>query len=117
MKRLVTRREVLRVAGMSAAALPFGTALVSACTRQSGKSTGRPYEGTDEQLLDEIQKASFEFFWNEAGTKSGQVRDRANATTPLKPKEGLNGAPGCSQIETFPELRSLSRQGNILFEP
>jgi hypothetical protein len=96
------------VAGLSAAALPFGTALVSACTKQSSKSTGRPYEGTDEQLLEEIQKASFEFFWNEAEAKSGQVRDRANATTPLKPKEGLNGAPTTAPESSHDHYRMSS---------
>jgi hypothetical protein len=38
-----------------------------------------PHEGTDEQLLDEIQRASFDFFWNEASPKTGQVKDRALA--------------------------------------
>jgi hypothetical protein len=38
-----------------------------------------PYEGTDEQLLDEMQKAMFEFFWNEASPATGQVKDRALA--------------------------------------
>jgi hypothetical protein len=41
--------------------------------------TGAPYEGTDEQLLDEIQRAIFSFFWNEASAKTGQVKDRALA--------------------------------------
>jgi len=41
--------------------------------------TGTPYEGTDEQLLDEIQRATFQFFWDEASHKTGQVKDRALA--------------------------------------
>jgi hypothetical protein len=41
--------------------------------------TGAPYEGTDKQLLDEIQRAIFSFFWNEASPKTGQVKDRALA--------------------------------------
>jgi len=40
---------------------------------------GPPFKGTDEQLLDEIQRASFDFFWNEASPKTGQVKDRALA--------------------------------------
>jgi hypothetical protein len=40
---------------------------------------GTPYQGTDEQLLDEIQKTSFDFFWNEASPATGQVKDRALA--------------------------------------
>lgn len=38
-----------------------------------------PYAGTNEQLLDEIQRGSFEFFWNEASPQTGQVKDRALA--------------------------------------
>jgi hypothetical protein len=41
--------------------------------------SGASFEGTDEQLLDEIQRASFEFFWDEASPKTGQVKDRALA--------------------------------------
>ena len=56
----------------------------SACAKDSSQSyvepKGAPFEGTDEQLLDEIQRASFDFFWNEASTKTGQVKDRALAT-------------------------------------
>jgi hypothetical protein len=40
---------------------------------------GAPYEGSDEQLLDEIQRAAFHFFWNEASQNTGQVKDRALA--------------------------------------
>ncbi len=32
---------------------------------------------TDEQLLDEIQRAAFDFFWTEASPATGQVKDRA----------------------------------------
>ena len=39
--------------------------------------TGTPYVGTDEQLLDEIERATFDFFWNEASATTGQVKDRA----------------------------------------
>jgi len=34
---------------------------------------------SDASLLDEMQRASFDYFWNEADPHSGQVRDRANA--------------------------------------
>jgi hypothetical protein len=36
-----------------------------------------PYQGTDDQLLDEIQRGSFQFFWNETNPATGQVKDRA----------------------------------------
>jgi len=36
-----------------------------------------PYQGTDEQLLDEIERGSFQFFWKETNPSTGQVKDRA----------------------------------------
>jgi len=57
--------------------------VASACKRGTpltfAEPPGAPYEGTDEQLLDEIQRASFDFFWNEASPVTGQVKDRALA--------------------------------------
>jgi len=81
MKVNLTRRELLRMGAIGMAALPFG-GLTAAC--QTGpkilpKPDGAPYQGSDEQLLDEIEKASFEFFWNEASPKTGLIKDRALA--------------------------------------
>jgi hypothetical protein len=66
------RRELLRWCGQGLALAPFFP-LLSA----SEKWQGAPYEGTDEQLLDEIQRASYPFFWNETNPATGQVKDRA----------------------------------------
>jgi hypothetical protein len=41
---------------------------------------GDGYPGTDDQLLEEIEKAGFLFFWEQADASTGQVRDRALAT-------------------------------------
>ena len=41
---------------------------------------GDGYTGTDDQLLEEIEKAGFLFFWEQADTTTGQVKDRALAT-------------------------------------
>jgi len=81
MKTNFTRREVLKLSALGLAALPFGAALAS-CREQTPKFTppnGQPFEGTDEQLLDEVERASFAFFWNEASARTGQVKDRALA--------------------------------------
>ena len=79
--RSFSRREVLK----------FGSAaLVTSCLaprvgRCAGlqkpfvEPSGAPFQGTDDQLLDEIQRTSFDFFWNEASPKTGQVKDRALA--------------------------------------
>lgn len=81
MKFNLTRREILRMGAVGLTALPFG-GVIAAC-RQNPQTftppTGRPYEGTDDQLLDEIEKSSFDYFWNEASPRTGQVKDRALA--------------------------------------
>ncbi len=76
-----TRRELLRLAGFGLAGLPFSG--LGACQDRSGRRfaapSGEPYQGTDEQLLDDIQRGAFEFFWNESSAKTGQTKDRALA--------------------------------------
>ena len=78
---LRTRRELLRLAGLSLAASPL--AAVYGC-RRNGDSryqppSGEPFQGTDEQLLDEIQRTAFAFFWDESSERTGQTKDRALA--------------------------------------
>ena len=71
----------MKICGMSLLVSPLVT--LSACGQRAANSfvepAGAPYEGTDEQLLDEIQRAVFNFFWSEASEKTGQVKDRALA--------------------------------------
>src|SRR6266566_5736079 len=78
---LLTRREVLRIGGIALLASPLMT--LGSCQNHPSPSfvppNGPPFEGTDEQLLDEIERAIFDFFWNEASSKTGQVKDRALA--------------------------------------
>ena len=63
-REFLRRREVLRTGGMALLASPL-MALAS-CQKHASSSfvppNGPPYEGSDEQLLDEIQRASFDFF-------------------------------------------------------
>ena len=80
-ERFLSRREVMRIGGMSLLCSPL--AALAGCgapaSRTYTEPRGAPYEGTDEQLLDEIQRATFSFFWNEASQNTGQVKDRALA--------------------------------------
>jgi len=66
---------------MSLLASPLNT--IASCGERAPQPFAGPagalYEGTDERLLDEIQRATFNFFWNEASPKTGQVKDRALA--------------------------------------
>src|SRR6516225_159234 len=38
-----------------------------------------PNSISEEDLLEELERTAFEFFWNEADPQTGLVRDRANA--------------------------------------
>jgi hypothetical protein len=76
-----SRRELLKLAGLGLVSSSFAPLL--SCQNAPQKSfvppAGSPFQGTDDQLLDEIQRTSFDFFWTEASPKTGQVKDRALA--------------------------------------
>lgn len=74
-RRRFTRREILRIGGLGLAAGSLAAFPVPAFSFSS--NFDNPYSGTDDQLLDEIQRASFQFFWKEASPTTGQVKDRA----------------------------------------
>lgn len=81
-----TRREFLEGASISAGlALLSGLTLVGQGCGGGTSSTSPPpapgdgYPGTDDQLLEEIEKAAFLFFWEQADQTTGQVKDRAFA--------------------------------------
>ena len=73
----------MRIGGMALLTSPLAN--LANCQKREPASqnfvapNGAPFEGTDEQLLDEIQGASCGFFWTEASPKTGQVKDRTVA--------------------------------------
>ena len=69
-----SRREILRWVGMGAAAAPFAAKLALGSSLNHSNSA---YEGTDEELFDDVQRAAFRFFWNETDPRTGQIKDRA----------------------------------------
>src|SRR4051812_26112367 len=81
-----TRRQWLANATKAALAYPvFNMSLgMISCGSGGSKTTPVPppnsgYTGTDDQLMDEIERAAFDFFWTEASPATGQIRDRALA--------------------------------------
>ena len=83
---LKKRNFLVGTSKAAGAALLSGLALewVGGCN--SGNSTQPPpppgdgYPGTDDQLMEEIEKAAFLYFWEQADPTTGQVKDRALAT-------------------------------------
>lgn len=79
------RRELLARLAKAAGASCLGSAalLLSGCgggtTSPPPPPPGDGYPGTDDQLLEEIEKAGFLFFWEQADPSTGQVKDRALA--------------------------------------
>lgn len=72
------RRDLLRTAAFATVAAPFASFLHLLPTSRVFKEPAAvPYAGTDDALLDDIERTAFDFFWNEAGKTTGQVKDRA----------------------------------------
>jgi len=82
--RRPTRRQWL--AGALKAALAYPVFNMGLATPSCGGRKNQtqppppPYTGSDDQLMDEIQRAAFDFFWTEASPTTGQIKDRALAT-------------------------------------
>lgn len=80
----VTRRRFLAWAGRIGLAMPLvGLTGFGSCSGGKNSDALAPpsgYQGTDEQLLDEIEKASFQFFWEQAHPQTGLIKDRANVS-------------------------------------
>jgi hypothetical protein len=80
--RPLTRRDLLgysaRVA-MAYPALNFAIALVSCGGGGSSGPPPPPPPVSDDEFLDQIQRAIFQFFWEQASPATGQVKDRGLA--------------------------------------
>jgi hypothetical protein len=85
LKTKFTRRELLSHLARAASVSSLGATAVLFHGCGSGSSTTPPpppgdgYSGIDDQLLEEIERASFQFFWEQADGATGQVKDRALA--------------------------------------
>jgi hypothetical protein len=76
----LTRREVLAYSAKAALAFPalnFAAGMVS-CGAGSSPAP-QPPPASDDEFLDQIERAAFLFFWEQASPTTGQVKDRALA--------------------------------------
>src|SRR5258708_13319446 len=81
---LTKRHLLVQLCRMAAISTLPGWAFFSFGCRSETRSPsptapGDGYPGTDDQLLEEIEKAGFLFFWEQADPTTGQVKDRALA--------------------------------------
>src|ERR1700720_2713759 len=76
---LLTRREMLATLGKTALAVPaLSVAIGPGCGSGTGHQSFSP-PITDDQFLDNLARASFLFFWEQANATTGMVKDRALA--------------------------------------
>jgi hypothetical protein len=82
-----TRRECLVRAAKASLAYPLlgmglGMLAFDGCEKKQAPAAAPPnhgYSGSDDQLMDEVERAAFDFFWTEASPNTGQIKDRALA--------------------------------------
>ncbi len=88
-KNDLNRRQALQRVALAGAALPL-LRLSGTAAEPLFNQTAPPYpakrefalEQRDRLLLEEIQKASFKFFWENAHPKTGLIKDRSSANGP-----------------------------------
>jgi hypothetical protein len=79
---LLTRREVLAYSAkalVAGPALKLGVGLVS-CGGSTPSKSPTPPAGSDDEFLDQMQRAIFLYFWEQGSPTTGSVKDRALAT-------------------------------------
>jgi hypothetical protein len=97
-----SRREVLKqIAHMGAGFPILGLSTLSVLQpsgQQSGSSAQPPsqknFSNTDEELLEELEKASFQYFWEQTHPETGIVLDRCHARQPITSELGSIAATG-----------------------
>lgn len=78
-----SRRKMLKILG-AGACVPFSKVVLAQSSpgKKPGTSTGPPLATSlsleDDQLLDDLEKGNFQFFWEQANPQTGLVKDRCN---------------------------------------
>ena len=81
----LSRRHFLRLMAGASAAIPAIGAVTAGSYAAGQVASGKIPAGPattlaseDDQLLEEVEKAHFQFFWEQANPQTGLVKDRAN---------------------------------------
>jgi len=86
--KIVSRRDLLRQIASLGVCLPLAGSLrpfLSASPQQHLEAARPPLQTylsqADDDLLEELEKANFLYFWEQANPQTGMVRDRCNVRT------------------------------------
>src|SRR5579862_3044270 len=92
---LLRRVALLSVVGPVARVLPQDSARQPASAPGPAQKTGmHTFSPEDEAILDDLQQANFQFFWDQTNPETGIVRDRCNVTVPEKNDLGSIASTG-----------------------
>ncbi len=77
----VSRRRFLVTAAKALAATPLlATPLIESCRNsEPPRHETPPFTGSDTELLEELERNAFQFFWDQAHPSTGLVKDRTHA--------------------------------------
>jgi hypothetical protein len=84
---LLSRRQILRQILGTSLGLPLAEVLPAVCAEAEpsppvGSAAGAPVlSAEDDQFLNDLESASFLFFWEQGSAKTGMVKDRCNVHT------------------------------------
>src|SRR5215471_211001 len=90
----MSRRALLRHLAGAAVAVPLGRLGIQPQPQSAGGQPSFGLSEADDELLDEIERATFLFFVEQANPETGIVRDRFNVRTPDKSDLGSIAATG-----------------------
>jgi hypothetical protein len=80
---LLSRRQIFRQILGASFCLPFTPVLTNLSAAQTGAQQKAPdlmptLSPEDDQFLDELERANFQFFWEQGNSKTGMVKDRCD---------------------------------------
>jgi hypothetical protein len=78
-KESTARRQFLKGLAGTAAAIPFSGAIAALAATPAPAKPQPTFSPEDDQLLDDLERASCCYFWEQAGAQTGLVKDRCNA--------------------------------------
>jgi hypothetical protein len=78
-KESTARRQFLKGLAGTAAAIPFSGAIAALAATPARAKPQPTFSPEDDQLLDDLERASCCYFWEQAGAQTGLVKDRCNA--------------------------------------
>src|SRR5436309_6012352 len=80
-----TRRDFVRQIMSLGAAMPFASLAFSQESGSPGASSAKAganeLSPEDDKLLNDLEKANFQYFWEQTNPKTGLARDRCNVHT------------------------------------